>query len=148
MESESLLSHFKSPAKQKRSSDKGKSPVLSRLGMSPFKADEEAPISHIGHVAGVLVRLDEGITTNKEAIMSFIHDYHQEHGKAGDTIRALWLRLEDLLASVGTLATRLTFDYLAPSAWGQPSVPLRPKSMTCGSSKSVKWLDWVPTKQR
>jgi hypothetical protein len=87
--------NFKTPAKQKRSSDEGKSPTLSLFDMSTyspfFKADEEAPITDIRYVAGVLVRFDEGIMTNKEAIMNFIHDYHQEHGKAGDAIRALWL---------------------------------------------------------
>jgi hypothetical protein len=40
-----------------------------------------------------------------------------EHGKAGEALRAIWFRIEALTASVGTVPTRLAFDYLAPLAW-------------------------------
>jgi hypothetical protein len=57
------------------------------------------------------------MTSNIEAIINFIDDYRQEHGKAGEASRALWLWLKVLTTSVGTVPTWLAFDYLAPSAW-------------------------------
>jgi hypothetical protein len=114
--------NFKTPAKRKRGAeDEEESSAPSLLDVSVyspfFKDDEDAPITDIGHVTGVLSRLDDGVTKNNEAIVKFLEDYRQEHGKAGDAIRALWFRLEALTSSVGTVPTRLAFDYLAPSAW-------------------------------
>jgi hypothetical protein len=109
-------------AKQNCGLDEGESPASYLLNMSTyspfFKADNKTPITDIEHGAGVLVRLDEGITMNNEAIMNFIHDYRHKHGKAGDAIRALWLHLEALSASMGVIPTHLASDYLAHQpAW-------------------------------
>jgi hypothetical protein len=113
---------FKTPAKRMRSSDEGESPALLLLDVinnSPFfKPGKEAPITELEHVAGVLMRLDKGITINKAPILNFREDHCQEHGKVGDVFRALWLRLKALSALVGTILTCLTLDYLlAPSSW-------------------------------
>jgi hypothetical protein len=72
----------------------------------------------LGHVAGILARLDQGIANNNAAVVALLSDYKLEHSKAGDAIHSMWLRLEALTASVGEVPTRLAFDYLAPSAWG------------------------------
>jgi hypothetical protein len=82
-----------------------------------FKKDEVAPIMDINHVSGVLGRLDQGITTNNEAILHLIGEYRQGHDRAGEAICSIWLRLEPLAASVGMVPKRLAFDYLSPSAW-------------------------------
>jgi hypothetical protein len=92
------------------------------LDVSPyspfFKEDkEEEPITEIVHVLGVLARLDKGITSNNEAILHFIGEYQQEHGKAGEAIHLIWLRLEVLASLVGMVPTCLVLAYLSPSAW-------------------------------
>jgi hypothetical protein len=61
--------------------------------------------------------LDKGVTVNNEALLHFIGEYRQEHGKAGDAIHAIRLRLEAIASSVGTVPTYLAVDYLSPSAW-------------------------------
>jgi hypothetical protein len=103
--------NFKTPAsKCKCGSEDGESLSQSLLDVSPylpfFKEDAEAPISGIGHVAGVLVRLlDKGIMSNNEMIINLVNDYRNEHGKAGDAIRALWLSMEALSTLVGYVPT-------------------------------------------
>jgi hypothetical protein len=91
------------------------------LSISPyspfFKEDEIVPITHIEHISGILAQSDKGVTVNNEALLHFIGEYRQEHGKAGDVIRSIRLRLEALASSVGTVPTCLAFDYLSPSAW-------------------------------
>jgi hypothetical protein len=76
--------NFKTPAKHKCGPDEGDSPP-SLLDVNPyspfFKEDKEAPITEIGHVSGMLARLDKGITSNNEAILHFLREYRQEHGK-------------------------------------------------------------------
>jgi hypothetical protein len=65
-----------------------------------------------------LARLDEGIHINNEALVkNFIGECRNEHGKAGNAIRSLHLRLEALSSTVGTVPKHLAFDYLAPSTW-------------------------------
>jgi hypothetical protein len=80
--------NFKTPAKRKHGPDNEQSLALFLLDVSPylpfFKEDKEAPITEIGHVSGVLACLDQGVTSNNEAIIHFIEEYRQEHGKAAD----------------------------------------------------------------
>jgi hypothetical protein len=114
--------NFKTPAKRKRGADDSISPTLPLLDVnvySPFFKEDEVtpPITDIDHVSGVLARLEGGITANNLAIINFIEDYKGEHGKAGDSIRSMWLRLEALTAAVGEVPAKLAFDYLSPSAW-------------------------------
>jgi hypothetical protein len=112
---------FKTPAKRKYQDDDGET-LPDLLDLSPyspfFKVDEEAPMTEIDHVAGVLIRLDEGICNTNTALVHLVQDYRSEHAKAGDAITALWLRLEAVASTVGVCPTRLAYDYLAPSAWG------------------------------
>jgi hypothetical protein len=113
--------NFKTPAKRKQSSEDEASLVSSLLDISIyspyFKAADDAPITDLNNVTGVLVHFDDGIFSNNEAIVNSITEYRQEHGKAGGAIRSLLLRLEALAATVGSVPTHLSFDYLAPSAW-------------------------------
>jgi hypothetical protein len=113
--------NFKTPAKRERGSDDTLSPAPSLLDVSVyspfFKDNEVAPITDIDHVSGILARLDGGITANNAAIINFIDDYKGEHGKAGDSIWSMWLRLEALTSTVGRVPSRLASDYLSPSAW-------------------------------
>ena len=114
--------NFKTPAKRKRGlEDEDDSPMVALLDVSLyspfFKADEEAPITEISHVTGVLARLDDGIHANNSGLLSFMTEYRQEHGKAGSAIRSLHLRLEALTSTVGSVPSHLAFDYLAPSTW-------------------------------
>jgi hypothetical protein len=82
-----------------------------------FKVPEDAPITGLNNVTGVLVRFDDGIFANNEATVNFIAESCQEHEKAGGAIWSLHLRLEALAATIGSVPTHLSFDYLAPSAW-------------------------------
>jgi hypothetical protein len=113
--------NFKTPAKRKRSTDEDEDSPLSSLAISPyspcFKEDEVVPITDIDHVSRILARLDKGVTVNNEALLHFVCEYRQEHGKAGEAICSIWLRLEALASSVGTVPMRLASDYLSPSAW-------------------------------
>jgi hypothetical protein len=113
--------NFKTPAKRKRDDEEEDSLVASFLDVgiyTPFfKQDEDSPITELSHVTGILARLDEGVHINNEAIVNFIAEYRNEHGKAGNAIRSLHLRLEALAATVGTVPKHLAFDYLAPSTW-------------------------------
>jgi hypothetical protein len=85
--------NFKTPAKCKCSPDEGESPAPSFLDMSTyspfFKDDEEAPITELGHVSGVLAWLNQGVTANNKAVINLIVNYHQEHTKAGEALCAL-----------------------------------------------------------
>jgi hypothetical protein len=112
---------FTTPAKRKRAQDYGESESPSLLDVSAyspfFKEDEVAPVTDIGHVAGILARLDQCITTDNAAVINLIGDYKHEHLKAGDMLHSMWLRIEALTASLGTMPARLAFEYLAPSAW-------------------------------
>jgi hypothetical protein len=113
--------NYKTPAKRKRSQEEEESESPSLLDVSIysqfFKEGVETPITELGHVTGILARMDQGINTNNEAVINLIGDYRHEHGKAGEALRVMWLRLEALSHSVGTVPTKLAFDYLAPSAW-------------------------------
>jgi hypothetical protein len=114
--------NFKTPAKRKRLQEEGDSIGSSLLDVSTyapfFKDDKEAaPITELGQVSGILARLDQGVTTNNKALINLITDYRQEHLKAGDALLSMWLRIEALTSSLGTIPIRLAFDYLAPSAW-------------------------------
>jgi hypothetical protein len=75
--------NFKTPAKRKRSLEDEDSPTPSLLDISPyspfFRSDEEAPITEIGHVPGVLAKLDKGVASNNEAIINFVEDYRSKH---------------------------------------------------------------------
>jgi hypothetical protein len=110
--------NLKTPAKQKHGSDDILSPAPSLLDVSVyspfFKYDEVAPITDIDHVSGVLARLDGHITANNAAIINFIDDYKGKHGKAGDFIPSMWLRLEALTSTVGRVPSQLASDYLFP----------------------------------
>jgi hypothetical protein len=68
--------NFKTPAKCKRSPDEEESPTPLLLNISPyspfFRGDEEAPITEIGHVPGVLAKLDKVVTFNNKAIINFM----------------------------------------------------------------------------
>jgi hypothetical protein len=113
--------NFKTPAKRKRSTEEDDSP-LSSLAISPyspfFREDEVVPIRDIDHVLlGILARLDKGVTVNNEALLHFIGEYRQEHGKVGEAICSIWLRLEALAYLIGTVPMGLAFDYLSPSDW-------------------------------
>lgn len=116
--------NFKTPAKRKRAMDDDESPVLSLLDVSvysPFfknnEDDEGVPITNLSQVRGVLASLDQGINSNNDALLNFVSEYRQEHGKAGGAICSLHLRLEALSATLGKVPTHLAFDYVAPSAW-------------------------------
>ena len=114
--------NFKTPAKRKRSSDDDEDSPLSSLAISPYspffkEEDEVLPIADINHVLGILARLDKGVTVNNQALLRFAREYRQEHGKAGEAIRSIWLRLEALASLVGTVPTRLAFYYISPSPW-------------------------------
>jgi hypothetical protein len=106
--------NFKTPANRKRGTDDEDSPAPSLLDVSVyspfFKVYKELPRSLGAHV-------DEGINSNNTSILNFVAMYRQEHGKAGGAIRSLHLRLDALVATVGTVPTHLAFDYLAPSTW-------------------------------
>jgi hypothetical protein len=65
-----------------------------------FKEDEVVPVTDIGHVAGILARLDQGITSNNVAVMNLIGDSKLEHLKAGESLHSMWLRIEALMASL------------------------------------------------
>jgi hypothetical protein len=112
---------YKTPAKRKRSLEEEDSESPSLLDVSIyspfFKDGGETPITELAHVTGVLARMDQGINTNNEAVINLVVDYRQEHGKAGEALRVMWLRLEALTSSLGKVPTKLAFDYLAPSAW-------------------------------
>jgi hypothetical protein len=113
--------NYKTPAKRKRNQEEEESQTPSVLDVSVyspfFKEGVETPITELGHVTGVLARMDQGINSNNEAVINLIGDYRSEHGKAGEALRVMWLRLEGLSASLGIVPTKLAFDYLAPSAW-------------------------------
>jgi hypothetical protein len=70
-----------------------------------FKAAEDATITDLNNVTGVLIRFDDGIFSNNEAIVNCIAEYCQEYGKAGGAIWYLHLRLETLAATVEDLIT-------------------------------------------
>jgi hypothetical protein len=112
--------NFKTPAKRKRGLLAESSPPLSVLDISVyspfFKEDKVAPITDIEHVAGILARLDEGVSSNNEAVITFIEDFGNEHVNSEDASQAMWLRLEALTSSVGTVPAKLAFDYLSPSS--------------------------------
>jgi hypothetical protein len=63
--------NFKTPAKRKRAQDDGESEAPLLLDVSAyspfFKEDEVVPVTDIGHVAGILACLDQGITSNNAA---------------------------------------------------------------------------------
>jgi hypothetical protein len=82
-----------------------------------FKDGEETLITEIGHVSGVLARFDKGIIANNKALLHFLSEYQVEHGKAGEAIQSIWLRVEMLTSSIGMVPTCLALDYLNPSAW-------------------------------
>lgn len=101
---------FKTQAKRKYQDDNGED-LPDLLDLSPystfFKPDEETPIMEIDHIAGVLVRLDEGIGSNNAALLQLVEDYRSEHTKAGDAITALWLRIGDPAHGHGLQARRV-----------------------------------------
>jgi hypothetical protein len=74
---------FKTPVKQKRLQDNEGQELPDPLDLSPyspfFKKDEEAPITEVVHVVGVLARLDQGIATNSNAMLTLVEDYRSEH---------------------------------------------------------------------
>jgi hypothetical protein len=112
--------NFKTPAKCRFESGEQDSPSL-ELDVQPYSpffwSDEEAPITKIAHILGMLAKLDEGIVNNKEALILMMDDYHLEQCKAGDAISSLWLCMEALSSSLGTAPSRLALAYMAPSAW-------------------------------
>jgi hypothetical protein len=85
--------NFKTPAKHRFGTDTQDSPSL-ELDVQPyspfFRTDEEAPITEIGHVSGVLAKLDEGVVNNNEALILLTDDYRHEHRKVGDAISSLY----------------------------------------------------------
>jgi hypothetical protein len=111
----------KTPAKRKRDIEEEDSLAASFLDVgiyTPFfKEDKESPITELSHVTGILARLDEGVHINNEALVNFITEYRNEHGKVGNAIHSLHLRLGALAATVGTVPKHLAFDCLAPSTW-------------------------------
>jgi hypothetical protein len=114
--------NYKTPVKCKRSQEEEGYEAPSLLDMSVyspfFKEGVETPITELGHVTGVLARMDQGInSSNNEAVINLIGDYRHEHGKAREALRVMWLRLKALPASVGIVPAKLAFDYLAPSSW-------------------------------
>jgi hypothetical protein len=114
--------NFKTPAKRRFDSNEDQDTPLLELDVRPhspfFRDDEEAPITEIAHVSGVLARLDEGVMKNNEALLVLTDkDYRLEHRKAGDAISLLWLQMEALSAALGTAPARLALEYMAPSAW-------------------------------
>jgi hypothetical protein len=117
---------FKTPWKRKRDSKDEESlggSLLDASVYSPFfKASNDAPVSDLSSVNDTLIRFDDGIFTNNKAIVHLISEYRQEHGKAGGAIWSLHLRLEALFATVGSVPTHLSFDYLAPSVWASIGV--------------------------
>jgi hypothetical protein len=114
--------NFKTPAKPRFETNKEQDTPTLKLDVRPyspfFRSDEDAPITEIDHVAGVLVKLDEqGVANNNEALLVLTDDYRLEHRKAGDAILSLWLCMEALSAALGTALARLALAYMAPSAW-------------------------------
>jgi hypothetical protein len=113
---------FKTPAKRKQSMDDGALPALFLLHVSIyspfFKADEEAPITNLSNVTGVLAHLDDIINLNNTSILNFIAEYqsgtrksrrrHQvSPSQVGSSVRHSW----------DCSHMHLAFDYLAPSTW-------------------------------
>jgi hypothetical protein len=96
--------NFKTPAKHKRHQEDGDLLAPSLLDVSTyspfFKEDQEVPISDIGHVADILARLDQGVTTNNESVINLVTDYRQEHLKVGDALHSMWLHIEALTTRV------------------------------------------------
>jgi hypothetical protein len=136
--------NFKTPAKRKRHHNEGEShapPLLDVSTYSPlFKEDEEAPITETGHVAGILARLDQVVTSNNAAVINLIVDYHQEHLKAGDALYSMWLCIEVLTTSVGMMPAHLAFDYLAPSDWASIGMIAAKLDDTCTTlTTQGKW---------
>jgi hypothetical protein len=89
--------------------------------MSPyspsFKEEEKTPITEIGHISGVLFRSNQGIMTNNEALLYFLGEYDQEHGKAVEVICSICLQAKVLASLIGKVPTCLVFNYLSPLAW-------------------------------
>jgi hypothetical protein len=78
--------HFKTPAKCRFVAKDQDTPTMElevQLYSPFFREDEEAPITEIVHVSGVLAKLDEGVSNTD--------DYHLKRRKAGDAISSLWL---------------------------------------------------------
>ena len=94
---------FQDPAKRKRESEEENlDPLLLDVSLfSPFfKSEGEDPITEIGQVSGILAHFDVGITANNEALIHLLSEYREEHGKAGEAIRSIWLRVESLASSL------------------------------------------------
>jgi hypothetical protein len=134
--------NFKTPTKCRFASEDQDTLAL-ELDVRPyspfFRDDEDAPITEIAHVSGVLAKLDEGVATNNEALMLLTNDYHMEHRKVGDTISSLWLCMEALSASLGTAPTRLPLAYMASSAWA--SIGAMATKLDAFGSKMTNYRD-------
>jgi hypothetical protein len=70
--------NFETLAKHKRTQDEegeGSPDLFDATPYSPFfKKDEEAPITEVEHVVGMLARLDQGIATNSDTMITLVAD--------------------------------------------------------------------------